>query len=305
MAGLKQIKTKIRSVQKTRTVTKAMEAVSAVKMRKAQQRAIAGRPYARAALATLSRVAGSKALANHPLTRPDVVGKSLYIVITSDKGLAGALNSGVLRAVSRDIAAKGLGPQSVGIIAVGRKAQEFFANRGYTVEVYHPNTDQVTTEIIDQLVAESASRFAAGLYGRVVIAYQNFYSTFEQRAELRTIFPLSLEEFTKVVESITPRRGLYAEALPEVPPQVYTIEGGEEEILAVVLPKLASVFVYHALLESQASEHSARMVAMKSASDKAAELTHSLTLTYNKARQAAITREVSEITGGMEAMATN
>lgn len=305
MAGLKQIKSKIRSVQKTRTVTKAMEAVSAVKMRKSQQKALGGRAYARAALNTLARVSGSRALGSHPLCAVRPVTKVLYMVITSDKGLAGALNSGVLRAVMRDIAAQKLSKEQAGIIAVGRKAQDFFATRGYRVEAYHPNTDAVTAATIASLVQESAMHFTAGHYDRVVVAYQGFVSTFEQRPALRTIFPLSVGEFAKVVESITPKRGLYAEQADESVPGVYTIEPGEDAVLAAVLPKLASVFVYHALLESQASEHSARMVAMKSASDKASELTHSLTLTFNKVRQAAITREVSEITGGMEAMATN
>lgn len=300
MAGLKQIKTKIRSVQKTRTVTKAMEAVSAVKMRKSQQKALAGRAYARAAAAVLARVSGSRALRNHPLLRAEAAGPALYIVITSDKGLAGALNSAVLRRVSSEI------KKSDSIIAIGRKANDFFMNRGYTIGAYHPNTDAVTAELVDEIIAEAARRFLAGEVGVVRVAYQNFISTFEQRPTVRTVFPLSLEELKKVVADITPARGAYAEVakVPEVNPATYTIEPSEEEILAVILPKLAGVIMYHALLESQASEHSARMVAMKGASDKAGEITHTLTLQFNKARQAAITREVSEITGGMEAMAS-
>jgi F-type H+-transporting ATPase subunit gamma len=305
MAGLKQIKVKIRSVQKTGTVTKAMEAVSAVKMRKAQQRALAGRAYARAASATLARVSGSRALASHPLTTWREPKRALYVVITSDKGLAGGLNSGVLRATSRDIAERGLSTESVHVIAVGRKASEYFTNRGYTIESYHPNTDAITTELIERVVTEAGSRFMSGAVDVVYIAYQNFISTFEQRPTLRTIYPLSIAELAKVVADIVPAKGAYAEAVDTSTSAVYTIEPSEEEVLNVILPKLAGIFVYHALLESQASEHSARMVAMKGASDKAKELTHSLTLKFNKARQAAITREVSEITGGMEAMSTN
>lgn len=305
MAGLKQIKIKIRSVQKTGTVTKAMEAVSAVKMRKSQQKALAGRAYARAAAATLARVSGSRALAQHPLTASRAIARALYIVITSDKGLAGGLNSGVLRLTARDIAERGLEPEQVSVIAVGRKANEFFTNRGYAVEDFHFNTDAITSDLIDRIVSEAGGRFAAGTVDVVYIAYQNFISTFEQRPTLRTIFPLSLGELSKVVADIAPAKGAFAEPVETVAPMVYTIEPSEEEVLDVILPKLAGIFVYHALLESQASEHSARMVAMKGASDKAKELTHSLTLKFNKARQAAITREVSEITGGMEAMSAN
>ena len=303
MAGLKQIKSKIRSVEKTQTVTKAMEAVSATKMRKAQLRALAGRAYARAATAILSRISGSRELANHSLTQARKVNRALYVVITSDKGLAGALNSAVLRAAFADINASGLSKDSVSIIAVGRKANDFFTARGFTVEDFRPNTGQISSALVQEIVNEVAFRFQSDMVDEVKIAYQNFRSTFEQLPILRTIFPLSLEELQKVVHDILPARGVFSEIKNGLSPSVYTIEPSEEEVLGAVLPRLAGIFVYHALLESQASEHSARMVAMKSASDKAEEMESALTLKFNKARQAAITREVSEITGGIEAMA--
>lgn len=304
MAGLKSIKLKIRSIDKTRKVTKAMEAVSAAKMRKAQSTAIGGRAYARAAASTLSRVSGSKDLARHPLAKERKVAHALYIVITSDKGLAGGLNSGVLRATYADIQLSGLPRDAVNIIAVGRKASEFFTRRGYRVEVFHANTaDIVETDLIQSVVHEAADRFVLAQTDLVKIAYQNFISTFEQRPTIHTVFPLSLTELEKVVHDITPARGMYSGETAEKP-TTYTIEPSSEEVLDAILPRLASIFVYHALLESHASEHSARMVAMKGASDKGAEMQHSLTLVFNKARQAAITREVSEITGGMEAMAS-
>lgn len=301
MAGLKQIKSKIRSVEKTQTVTKAMEAVSAAKMRKAQVTALAGRAYARAAVAILARVSGSDVLKDHALTRVAAVERVLYVVITSDKGLAGGLNSAVLRRVHADITELGLTPTQVSIVAIGRKAQDYFTNRGFTVEAYHPNNG-VSNELIQTIVNEAAHRFAYGGVQLVKIAYQNFVSTFEQRPTVRTVFPLALAELSAVVADITPARGAFSDTT-ESPSPLYTVEPSENEVFSFLLPKLASVFVYHALLESLASEHSARMVAMKSASDKAEELEHALTLKFNKARQAAITREVSEITGGMEAMA--
>jgi F-type H+-transporting ATPase subunit gamma len=303
MAGLKQIKSKIRSVEKTQTVTKAMEAVSAAKMRKAQNAALAGRSYARAAVAILSRVSGSAGMKDHALTKVAVPTRALYIVITSDKGLAGGLNSAVLRRVQTDIKDIGLDASQVSIVAIGRKAQDFFTNRGFAVEVYHPNTTELSSDMLQQIVQEAAHRFAYGAVDVVKIAYQNFISTFEQRPTVRTIFPLSLKELSEVVGDITPVRGAFAQVEPVSAP-LYTVEPSEEEVFSFLLPRLSSIFVYHALLESQASEHSARMVAMKSASDKAEELEHALTLKFNKARQAAITREVSEITGGMEAMAS-
>lgn len=304
MAGLKAIKLKIRSVEKTRKVTKAMEATSAAKMRKAQNMALRGRAYARAAVSILARASGSHELQTHPLTAMREVKKALYIVITSDKGLAGALNSAVLRATLGDITKRGLSQQDVSIIAVGKKTNDFFMMRGFTIEAFHANTNEFSNELIEQLVRESAVRFGAMQVDAVKIVYQNFVSTFEQRPTLHTIFPLSLSELEQVVGDILPARGVYAKpSIVEVQPTTYSVEPSEKEVFEAILPRLASIFVYHALLESQASEHSARMVAMKSASDKAGEMRDNLTLKFNKARQAAITREVSEITGGMEAMA--
>ena len=306
MAGLKEIKQKIRSTARTRTVTKAMEAVSAAKMRKSQNKALGGRSYARAAAAILARVSGTRELMAHPLAQARPVKRALYVVITSDKGLAGALNSGVLRATQRDLQARGLDASSASIIAIGRKAQDFFMTRGFTIEAYHPNTDAISTEVIETVVAEAAARFVSGAADEVRIVYQNFVSTFEQRPTMRTIFPLSLEELSLVVGDILPVRGMLSQPVAaEARIANYTVEPSESDVLGAVLPKLAGIFVYHALLESQASEHSARMVAMKGASDKAEEMEHALQLKFNKARQASITREVSEITGGMEAMATN
>jgi F-type H+-transporting ATPase subunit gamma len=301
MAALKTIKTKIRSFEKTRKVTKAMEAVSASKMRKAQNAALSGRAYARAAAAILARVANSRDMQNHPLTRTTGASpeKVLYIVITSDKGLAGALNSAVLRSVYADIA------DEASVIAIGRKANDFFTKRNVPVHTFYPNTDKIVPEVIYEIIHDSAEEFLSGRVDAVKIAYQNFKSTFEQLPTLRTVFPLSLEELEQVVRDVLPVRGaVIDESQSAAHPQSYTIEPSAEEILNVILPRLASIFVYHALLESQASEHSARMVSMKSASDKAGEMTKGLITQFNKARQANITREVSEITGGMEAMAT-
>ena len=305
MAGLKQIKTKIRSVEKTQKVTKAMEAVSAAKMRKAQMRALAGRAYARAAVAILSRVSGLREMASHLLMQKRELEKVLYIVITSDKGLAGALNSAVLRATLADIVSSGLPKDAISIVAVGRKANDFFSVRGFDVEAFHPNTDEISSVLIHEIVSEAAFRFQSGTVDEVKIAYQNFRSTFEQLPILRVIFPLSLAELQKVVGDIIPAKGAFSHPHNGVTvPKTYVVEPSQTKVLDAILPKLAGIFVYHALLETQASEHSARMVAMKSASDKAEEMRHALTLGFNKARQAAITREVSEITGGMEAMAT-
>jgi F-type H+-transporting ATPase subunit gamma len=308
MAGLKQIKTNIRSIEKTQKVTKAMEAVSAAKMRKAQHTALNARAYARSAASILAHVSHARMLTNHPLARRGQTDKALYIVITSDKGLAGALNSAVLRKAYDDIRRNNWSNQgNLEIVAVGRKARDFFTAREFPIVAFYPNTAETTVDSIHEILHEAARLFTLKEVDIVKIAYQNFVSTFEQRPILRTIFPLSLEELRALVNDIVPKQGKFSELTDSdallAQGQSFSIEPSSTEVLDAILPRLASIFVYHALLESQASEHSARMVAMKSASDKASERRHALIRQFNKARQAAITREVSEITGGMEAMA--
>ncbi|OGC88486.1 ATP synthase F1 subunit gamma [Candidatus Adlerbacteria bacterium RIFOXYC1_FULL_48_26] len=298
MAGLKQIKSKIRSYEKTQTVTKAMEAVSAAKMRKAQLQALGGRPYATAALSILARLSGTSNFKNHKMVQPAHNPAALYIVITSDKGLAGSLNSGVLRKIYAEMG------ENTSVIAVGKKANDFFTSRNVPVTAFHSNNDKITPELIDGITLEALNRFNMGVVGTVKIAYQNFISTLEQKPAVHTMLPLSIGELQHLVEGITPTKGVFSEQASIQSPVGYSIElDSEIDVLTALTPKLVSIFVYHALLESHASEHSARMVSMKSASDKAGEMEHKLTLQFNKARQAAITREVSEIIGGMEAMA--
>ncbi len=305
MASLKAIKGKIRSIDKTRKVTKAMEAVSAAKMRKAQVRALSDRAYARAAVGILARLAGTEALKRHPLTTVRPIQRALYIVITSDKGLAGSLNAGVLKAAAADIGAQSLSPSSVHIIAIGRKANEFFSKRGYSMDAYFENVDgKIDASHISSVVQDALLSQRLGAVDSVKVVFQNFVSTFEQRPMVRTMLPFSIAELSAIVEDIVPAKGKFAERTKEsAGPGDYAMEPSEGAVLDILIPRLAAIFVYHALLESQASEHSARMVAMKNASDKAGERVKEFTRAFNKARQAGITREVSEIIGGIEAMA--
>lgn len=302
--ALKHIKLKIQSVKKTSTVTRAMEAVSAVKMRKSQQRALLARPYALTALRILKGLAGSTNLANHPLTREHEGGKVAIVVITSDKGLAGSLNSAVLRKVEGFIRDEDLKQGDVVFLCLGKRGYEFALNRGYEVVHHKLNIsetidEQEFHEITDQIIALYQSEIAR----EVRIAYTDFISTFEQEAVIHKILPLSEKILAHIVASIRPAKGKFS-----VPGNdgngapVYTVEPDAEDVISALLPRLVNIAVFHKLLESKASEHSARMVAMKSATDKARDMAKMLTRKFNKARQAAITREVSEITSGIEAM---
>ncbi len=303
MANLKTIKQKIISYKKTGTVTHAMEAVSAVKMRKAQERAISGRSYAAAALTVLERISSTADMSRHTLMS-ERAGKTAFIVVTSDKGLAGSLNSAVIRKVETEIAKRGLSKEEIVMACIGRRGGDHFHARGFDVRLRELNKRDDVTEAEMRTVTDLLlSWHQSGEIGTAIIAYQNFVSTFEQEPTVRQIVPITADLMRETVKGIRPARGKYAPS-GEVSqaPASYEIEPDSDAVLAVLLPKLLNIAVYHGLLESKASEHSARMVSMKSATDKAKEMAHNLTRTFNKVRQAAITREVSEITSGMEAM---
>ncbi len=301
--ALKQIKNKIKSTIRTSKVTKAMEAVSAVKMRKSQERAFKGRPYAEAALRILERASHTLDAQRHPLFAKHSEGKCAIIVITSDKGLAGSLNTAVLK--EANVLLNSFGDRNVDMMCFGKKAYEHFLRRGHTVPLHYVNVkDEVELEDMDEVVDHVTALFTKKEYQSVHVVYQSFVSTFEQSAEVRQLLPLDSKSLQDIVMGIVPKHGKYSNLPQEVKPIAYTVEPSLRAVYNTIFPMLISIMVYHALLESKASEHSARMVAMKNATDKAQEVTHLLTLAYNKKRQGVITAEVSEITGGIEAMKT-
>jgi len=301
--ALKDIKAKIKSTERTHKVTRAMEAVSAVKMRKTQSAAFAGRPYARAALSILARLSGSGNISRHPLATARAVKKVALVIITSDKGLAGALNSGVIKEAAHAVAQYSL--ESVSVFAYGRKGQEYFARRNYKiVKAVENKGDDIVLSHMEELARELIADFTRGDYDEVRVVYSNFKSTFEQAPTIRTLLPLSLSSIEQLVADIVPVKGKFSELKKVESPAAYEVEPSPEEVLGILLPRLVAISLYHMLLEAKASEHSSRMVAMKNASDKSEEVAHDLTRTYNKIRQAAITREVSEIVSGREALAT-
>ncbi|MFZ2500939.1 MAG: ATP synthase F1 subunit gamma [Minisyncoccia bacterium] len=301
--ALKDIKTKIQATERTHKVTRAMEAVSAVKMRKTQSTALAGRPYARAALSILARLSGSADLEQHPLVKVRPAQKIALVILTSDKGLAGTLNSGVIKAAVEAVAP--YSPTAVTVYAYGKKGEEYFARRGYRIaHAFENKKDTIELSVVEGLVEELSQEFTSGAYDEVLVAYSNFKSTFEQIPSVRRLLPLTLADVEHLVKEIVPVKGKWSELRPIEAPVAYTIEPDGAEVLNVLVPKLVAVSLYHLLLETKASEHSARMVAMKGASDKSKEVAHDLTRLFNKIRQAAITREVSEIISGREALST-
>ena len=305
MAGLKNIKLKILSVKKTSTVTRAMEAVSAVKMRKAQERALSARSYAASALSILERLSGTTDFARYDLMRP-CAGKTAFVVITSDKGLAGSLNSAVIRATEREIARLKLAIKEVVIIGIGRRGADYFASRAYDVRERHENVrDTASEDDMRSATSKLMEWHATGDIGVAYVVYTNFLSTFLQEAVVRQIIPIVPTVIRQMVAGMRPVRGRYAPTVGEkadVTPASYTVEPDAETVLSTLMPRLLNIAVFHALLENKASEHSARMVAMKNATDNAKERAKQYTRQFNKVRQASITREISEITSGIEAM---
>lgn len=301
--ALKDIKTKIKATERTHKVTRAMEAVSAVKMRKTQSSALAGRHYARAALAILARFSGSSDIALHPLLIEREVKKVALVILTSDKGLAGALNGGVIKVATEAVAPYAV--DAVSLYAYGKKGQEYFARRAYRiVQTFENRHDRVNLSVMEDLAAELSRGFVQEDYDEVLVAYSNFKSTFEQVPTVRRLLPLSLSTVEQLVKDIVPVKGKWSEMRSIASPAAYKVEPSESRLLEVLLPRLVSDSLYHLLLEAKASEHSARMVAMKNASDKSKEVAHDLKRLFNKIRQAGITREVSEIVAGREVLST-
>ena len=299
--ALKQIKNKIISTKKTGKVTKAMEAVSAVKMRKSQARAFDSRPYVHAAMRILSRLSQSGDVTTHPLAQKRVATKKLVVMVTSDKGLAGSVNSAIIKSVETMLR----NGEQFDVITIGRKATEFAGRANLTNLGQFTNiSDDVTVaDVYAMADVALASYKATETYSKVEVVYQNFISTFEQEPTKRQILPLDPAEIHYIMQGIKPKVGKFSNDAVAIDTVInYEIEPTATAVLDVLIPQLVQVMLFHALLESKASEHSARMVAMKNATDKSKEVTKFLTLKYNKARQAAITAEVAEITGGMEAM---
>ena len=287
MAGGREIKTKIKSVQNTRKVTRALEMVSASKIRKAQDRMKASRPYARAMKQVIGHLAQANSEYRHPfLVERNEVKRVGYIIISSDRGLAGGLNNNLFRKVLGDVRQwqdKGAG---IDVVTIGQKASTFF--RRLKVDMLASVTHLGDVPRLDQLIGVikvMLDAYASGKVDRVYLVYNDFVNTMTQRAAFDQLLPLAA-----------------ANHLENKHDWDYLYEPDAQTVLEHVLTRYIESLVYQAVLENVASEHAARMVAMKAASDNATKLIDTLNLVYNKARQAAITQEISEIVGGAAAV---
>jgi len=285
MATIREIRRRIKSVQSTAKITKAMEMIAASKMRRAQERDLAGRPYADLMRQVLGDLAAQRQAGDviHPLLIQRPVNRIALVHITPDRGLCGGLNANVNRKAASFILEQGV-PAT--IVAVGRKGRDFMMRCGEEVRAEFTRLgDQPSLADVLPIARVVIDDYSAGLVDEVYLCYAQFVTTMIQRPVIWRLLP---------VEPATIEARLNVE---------YIYEPSPSAVLAELLPRFAEMEIYHAIFESIASEQSARMVAMRAATDNANELIEHLTLTYNKARQEMITKELLDITGGAAALA--
>ena len=282
MANIRVIRRRIRSIQSTAKITKAMEMVATSKMRRAQERVLAGRPYAEKIQQVLADLAAQQGSSVHPLLERREVNRVQVIHITADRGLCGGLNTNMNRSTATFILEQ-VAP--IVLITVGRKGREFMLRYGRDVRAEFTGISDrpslLDTVPISRIVIDD---YTNGLVDRVYLAYTRFVTTMTQRPVVQQLLP---------VEPARMERGGEIE---------YIYEPTSRVVLAELLPRFVEMEVYHAILESIASEQSTRMVAMRNATENANEMIEDLTLVYNKVRQEMITRELLDITGGAEAL---
>lgn len=314
MESLQHLKSRLDSVKNIGKITKAMEVVSATKMRRSQEIALNSRPYAMKALDILQKIAQNNPVQN-PLTVSRPVKNTLLVVVASDKGLAGSFNTQVSRAMdaflASDIYSENISHRFK-FAAVGKKSSGFATKKKFEIVGSFQNFGDfiapVETEPLTRLVVDG---FNEERWDRVIAVSTHFRTTLKQETLIRQILPVDLEKIKETVAEIVPVHGRYAETgtvrettfKKEAKENEYLFEPSPEEAVNFLIPQLVKMQIYQLILEANASEHSARRVAMKSATDNANDLSQKLLLGYNKARQANITKELIEMTSTQNALA--
>ncbi len=291
MPNLRDIKNRIVSVESTRQITRTMEMVATAKIKKAQEKIEAARPYALSMMEVLGNVARYAKGAEHPLLEAhEARTRVVVIAVTSDRGLAGAFNSNILRLTENIISNETAAGVQVDVIAVGKKAASYFKYRGIEpIAVYRDISDKPTFADAKSIAAHVIGAYSDEEIDAVYVAFNRFKNVAEQRPEVHQLLPIE----RRVVDEAAEVSDARAE---------YTFEPNPGAVLELLLPTYVETLVFRALMESAASEHGARRTAMKSATDNASEMITTLTRSYNRARQASITNEIAEIVGGAAAL---
>jgi F-type H+-transporting ATPase subunit gamma len=285
---LRAIKRRITSVKSTQKITRAMELIASSRIIKAQQRVEAARPYAEKMKELMASVARNAGNIDHPILQPrEEISTVGMIVISADRGLAGAYNSNILRAAERDMSDH----PGTRLFLSGKKAVSYFRFRGYDFsDSWMGYSDQPRIEDARRIAKATVEAFAKGEVDEVRLGYTRYESALTQRPAIVKLVPAPREELEEEAGEQEERRANYV------------FEPEPEEILSLLLPRYVEGTIYQAMLEAAASEHAARRRAMKAATDNAEELIETLTRNYNQARQAEITTEIMEVVGGAEAL---
>ncbi|HLR01217.1 MAG TPA: ATP synthase F1 subunit gamma [Virgibacillus sp.] len=285
MASLRDIKHRIDSTTKTKKITNAMQMVSASKLNKAETNAKNFVPYSEKMQEVVASIASNNTDVTHPMLIEREVKKTGYVVVTSDRGLAGPYNSNVLRHLHKTISERHQSEDEYTVIAIGRVGYEFCKKRNIPVaKSVLGLPDQPDFASIKQLASEAVQMYSDEAIDELILFYNHFVSAISQEVTETKLLPIS---------NVNPSSGVHSQ---------YEYDPDQEQILEVLLPQYAESVIYGALLDGKASEHAARMTAMKSATDNADDLIDDLSLSYNRARQAAITQEITEIVGGVAAL---
>jgi F-type H+-transporting ATPase subunit gamma len=289
MANARDIRQRIKSVKNTQQINKAMKMVAAARLRRAQERTEQARPYAAKLEEVIGSIAAGSGAVNHPMLVSRPVKKTGYVVISSDRGLAGSFNAQIIRTALSEMRNKS--QDEYAVFAIGRKARDFFKRRGYPLvgEVVGLS-DNPTYADIKSVASQVVKLFQEGVYDEVYVLYNEFINPLVQKPVARKLLPL---------EDVG---GKKEKPAPGTITAKYDYEPSAEAVLNNLLPKYAETLIFSAVLESKASEFGARMTAMGAATDNAATLISSLTLALNRARQAAITTQITEIVGGAAAL---
>lgn len=288
MASLKDIKKRIGSVKNTQQITKAMKMVAAAKLRRAQDAAVAARPYADKLQAVMSNLAAREDGDGHALLSQRGTGRALIVLMTADRGLCGGFNANVSKEAERFIRTNTQGFDDIDLVIIGRKGRDFLRNRvgDHITKVHEDITSDATYKTAQLIGQEVVEEYSSEKYDAVYVIYNAFKSAIEQVVTVEQVLPIQPKEAEE-------EQGDTID---------YLYEPNRGEVLAQLLPKMVEVQIFRALLESNASEQGARMSSMDSASRNAADMIGKLTLQYNRARQAAITKELMEIISGAESI---
>ena len=287
MASLKEIDGRIKSTKKMKQITKAMNMVSSSKLRREEKNTKQFQPYMEKMQDAITAIAGANSNSSHPMLRPREVHRTGYLVITSDKGLAGAYSANVLKKLVNDITSKHADASEYSIVALGQIGVDFLKTRNYDIEDSLVDVpDQPSFKSIQSIAKHAIDLYTEGHIDELKIYHSHYVSVLENKPTVKQVLPLSQEDSSQGQGQMSS----------------YEFEPDKEAILSVILPQYVESLIYGTILDAKASEHAARMTAMKNASDNATELIDDLSLEYNRARQAEITQQITEIVSGSAAL---